>query len=272
MTGYLHLQSTSLRKRDDSVRKSISVQFLFLTTAIVVLSWGICVAFSLSGFSLHTDYWMYLPYIIGGWSPTIASYFVLKNNRQISGFKEWLKNVFDVKRSIWAYLLMILFAVAYFIPQILISGMIEMKPVYMLIALTPLMLFGGGLEEAGWRYILQPELDAKVGHVLSSMLVSVIWAAWHLPLFFIAGTGQSEMNFGVFAIGIVGLTFALGALRKITKSVFLCVFLHSLVNAGRGVFIFRDTLEGAVAVAVLLVAISIFAVVQYERKTKKASS
>jgi membrane protease YdiL (CAAX protease family) len=252
------------------VRKNISAQFLFLTGSIMLVSWGACVAFSLAGFSLNKDYWMYLPYLVGGWSPTIASYFVLKNNRQIAGLKDWLKNVFDVKRSIWAYLTMLLFAVAYFIPQILISGMTKMQPAYMLIVLTPLMLFGGGLEEAGWRYILQPELDAKVGYILSSIVVSAIWAVWHLPLFFIAGTGQSDMNFGFFIIGIIGLTFALGALRKVTKSVFLCVLLHSLVNAGRGVFLLKDTLEGTAAEAALLVILSVCIVAFYKWKAKKA--
>lgn len=104
---------------------------------------------------------------------------------------------------------------------------------------------------------LAAELDTKVGYIISFIIVSVIWAVWHLPLFFIAGTGQSAMNSELFSIGIVGLTFALGALRKITKSVFLCVLLHSLVNAGRGVFIFKDTLGGAAAMAALLVIMSV---------------
>lgn len=254
------------------MRKSISAQFLFLTGSIALVSWGICVAFSLSGFALSTDYWMYLPYMIGGWSPTIASYFVLKSNRKISGFREWLQNIFDVKRSIWAYVLMLLFVALYFIPRILISGITEMKSIYLLIVLTPLMLFGGGLEEAGWRYVLQPELDKKFGYTLSAVIVSAIWAVWHLPLFFIAGAGQSEMSFGLFAIGVIGLTFALGALRKITKSVFLCVLLHSLVNAGSGVFLIKDTLAGVAVMTALLASISVCAVALYERKTKKASA
>ncbi len=248
------------------MKKSISAQFLLLTGAIAFVSWGACVAFNLSGFSLNQDYWMYLPYMAGVWSPTIASYFVLKSNHQISGFKEWLKNVFDGKRPIWMYLFVILLASSYFIPQILIFGITEMKPAYMLIILVPLMLFCGGLEEAGWRYILQPELDTKVGYILSSIIVSAIWAVWHLPLFFIAGSSQSEMNFGVFAIGIVGLTFVLGALRKVTKSVFLCVLLHCLVNVGKGVFIFEDTLWGSVVETALLIIISVCVVAFYERK------
>lgn len=248
------------------MKKSIWAQFLFLTFAITLVSWGVCVACSLAGFTLNKDYWMYLPYVVGGWSPTIASYIVLKRNRQVSGFKDWLKTVFDVRRPLWTYLLMLLFAAVYFVPQIALSGMADMNPIYMLLILTPLMLLGGGLEEAGWRYILQPELDAKIGYVSSAIVVSIIWAVWHLPLFFIAGTAQSTMNFGLFAIGITGLTFALGALRKITKSVFLCVFLHCLVNAGRGVFIIKDTLLGAAVTAGLLVTLSVCAAALHKWK------
>ncbi len=252
------------------MKKSILVQFLVVTGVIALVSWGICVAFSLLGFSLNKDYWMYIPYMIGGLSPTIASYFVLKRNRKISGFREWLRNVFDAKQPVWAYLIMLLFAVLYFIPQIMILGLTEMKPVYLLIVLVPMMLFGGGLEEAGWRYILQPELDEKIGYSLSAIIVSVIWAVWHLPLFFIAGTGQQGTSFLLFSISVIGLTFALGALRKITKSVFLCVLLHSLINACRGVFIFKDTFVSVIVMSALLVGVSVFAVTLYEQKTKKA--
>lgn len=34
-------------------------------------------------------------------------------------------------------------------------------PIYAIVFMIPMMLLGGGLEEAGWRYILQPELEKK---------------------------------------------------------------------------------------------------------------
>ncbi len=252
------------------MKKSISVQFLGWTFAIAIVGWGTCVVFSLLGFSLNKDYWMYLPYLTGGLSPTIASYIVLKRNGRVSGITEWLKNIFDVKKPAWMYVFTGVLLLGYFIPLIVIFGITEMQPVYMLFVLMPLMLFFGGLEEAGWRYILQPELDRRVGFLSACLIVSVIWAVWHLPLFFIAGTGQDAMDFWPFALGGVGLTFALGALRRITGSVFLCVVFHSMINAGRGVFVVKDTFWGAAVTAALLAAMSILAVALHKRKPQKA--
>src|SRR5690554_503279 len=132
--------------------------FLYLTFFIAYLSWGLCIAFSLMGYSLHTDYWLYPLYLLGGWSPTIASYIALKRNNQVSGFKEWIRHIFDFKKPAWMYLLMIFFALVFFIPQILMGEVTGIQPLYTFLFLIPLMLFMGGLEEAGWRYVLQPEL------------------------------------------------------------------------------------------------------------------
>lgn len=65
-------------------------------------------------------------------------------------------------------------------------------PIYMFFLSLPGNLIIGGLEEAGWMYILQPELDKKYGFVLSSVFVGIIWVLWHIPLFFIPGTNHGE--------------------------------------------------------------------------------
>lgn len=217
---------------------------------------------------LKNHFWLYIPYILGGWSPTIASYLVLKKGNRVAGIREWLKNIFSVKQSVWFYLLVVFLWAVYFIPQILISGTEKTNPIYWMIPLTPLMLFGGGLEEAGWRYILQPELDQRIGFVPSSLLVAVIWAGWHLPLFFIPGVNQYGTNFGLFAMNLLALTFALGAIRKGSGSVFLCVLFHCLVNAGSGVFVLKQSLGGSALMSVFLIGASAITVKFVEKKQK----
>ena len=46
------------------------------------------------------------------------------------------------------------------------------------------LVFGGGLEEAGWRGYLFPCFCKNQHVLLSSFLVSIIWVLWHLPYFF----------------------------------------------------------------------------------------
>lgn len=113
------------------------------------------------GFSLDKNYLLYVPYLVGGWSPTIASYIVLKKNDRVKSFKEWMKNIFDFKHGLTSYFLVIILSVLYVLPQCIVTGYQKGAPIYALILLIPMMIFGGGLEEAGWRYILQPELEER---------------------------------------------------------------------------------------------------------------
>jgi membrane protease YdiL (CAAX protease family) len=199
--------------------------------------------------------------MIGGFSPTIASYVVLKKNKEVTGFKEWLKNIFSCKTPVWHYLLVAFLMTVYFSCLILISGLKEMNPIYVFFVMLPvMMLVGGGNEEVGWRYILHPELGKKYGFILSSILVAVIWAIWHLPLFFIPGVSQYGTNFGLFSISILGYSFVMGAIRKVSGKVFLCVLAHGMANAGFSIFIIDQnlnrTLLGSVISTVLVMAIS----------------
>jgi membrane protease YdiL (CAAX protease family) len=233
----------------------------------MLFGWGILLIFAQFGLTTNNLSWLYMLFLTGGWSPTIASYIVLKKNNEVTGFKDWIKNIFKLRAPLCFYIFVIFLFGIVFATQIFIHpGLEDAKPIYMFFASMPVMLFGGGLEEAGWRYILQPELDKKYGFIISAIIVAPIWAAWHLPLFFIPGVLQYGTSFWLFAIFVFGLTFALGAIRKITKNVFLCVLFHSMMNAGSNTFIIRQTLLGNGITAASLIVISIVAVFICEKR------
>ena len=123
-----------------------------------------------------------LPFAIYILSPSISSYIVLKKNSRITGFREWLKTVFETRNKSF---------------------------VYMFFLSLPGNLFIGGLEEAGWTYVLQPGMDQRYGFVLSSILVGAIWIFWHIPLFFIPGTSHCEglIDFWMFNVQVMSLSF-----------------------------------------------------------------
>ncbi|MEU8709443.1 CPBP family intramembrane glutamic endopeptidase [Streptomyces sp. NPDC048565] len=57
------------------------------------------------------------------------------------------------------------------------------------------MIASGPLsEEAGWRGTAYPRLRATMGPFRVGLLLGVVWAVWHLPLFFIAGTPQHDLG------------------------------------------------------------------------------
>lgn len=248
--------------------KKIVLQFLMLTFAIMIVCCGTCIVCEQFEIILSNNLWINILYIIGVGSPAIASYLVLKRNKKVSGFLNWIRNIFTVKRPAWMYLFTIALCAVYYISMICIGGIGQMKPIYMIFLLTPIMFLGGGHEEAGWRYILQPTLDKKLGFILSSFIVGIIWAIWHLPLFFISGTGQYGTSFEIFTIYVVGLSFALGAIRKITNSVFLCVLFHSLFNAASTVINPNITLLGSCVTTALLVLVSVMSVSIFTKRNQ----
>ena len=258
------------------MNKKIVTQFLALTFTIALVTCGICAVFGLLGLTIENAPWLWIIIALCAFSPTIASYVVLIRNDGVKGFKEWLKNVFAFKSPVRHYLLVILLIVALFITQAIVTGLGEVKPFYMFFVLLPLMLIGGGIEEAGWSYVLRPELYKKFGFILSSLIVGVIWTAWHIPVFLPQGRIGSLLSFGLFAVDTIGQSFALGAIVRITKNVFLAVLYHTLINALYVTFFTYDdslletTLPvlATVLTAGLLIVISITAVFICEKKSQ----
>lgn len=234
--------------------------YVLLTFLIMILCWGTFLLFSINGIILTNNYFLYIPYLFGGLSPTIASYIAIKLKDKNTKFKDWLVNIFDFKHNIFSYILVVVFSVLFILPQCLICGYQTGAPLYTILFMIPIMLFGGGLEEAGWRYILQPELEKKYNFIISTLIVSVIWWLWHLPLFYIQGVGQFGQNFFIFGINVLGLSFALACIRKTTKSVWLCVLFHCIINSLTGIYIVNDNILGTFVSAVILIFVSLILV------------
>ncbi|GIK50457.1 MAG: hypothetical protein BroJett013_31540 [Alphaproteobacteria bacterium] len=90
-----------------------------------------------------------------------------------------------------------------------------------------ILLFIGLGEETGWRGFLQPELQKRFHPFAAALVLSLIWAAWHAPLF------RAEIGpalWAPFLIGIVAAAFVLGWLRNVSQSVLAPIICHAMVN------------------------------------------
>lgn len=242
-------------------------QYLIVTFAIMALCWGTCILFSLCGIYLTEIPLLYIPYLLGGLSPTIASYIVEKKNCRVRSLKEWLIILFDFKHNIFSYLLLPVLAGLFFFCLCSVSGYESGAPLIALVVMIPMMLFGGGLEETGWRGILQPELEKKYGYTIATILVSIVWWLWHLPLFFINGVSQYGADHISFGINVIGLSFALSAIKKLTNSTLLCILFHCIINSLHGVYIVGERILGNVAAAAVLISLSyIFVWIQKKKQ------
>lgn len=232
--------------------KSILVPYLILTLGLTwLLWWGIVLANQFGALTFGTPPMMIL-YILGGNMPPIIAIILLLKTRETPARKLFC-TIFVLKQKPLYYLLVLAaVAVSYAIP-FLFGAAHFTAPLYIALLALPLMILGGGLEEIGWRMILQPHLEKRLPFTLATLITAVIWSLWHLPLFFIQGTSQCGTDFLLFAVTALGLSFILAAIRRITDNVWLCILLHTLWNAlGASIKIENTYLSALVAAAVLI--------------------
>ena len=97
--------------------------------------------------------------------------------------------------------------------------------VYMLIFVT----LG---EEVGWRGYALPALQARYSALLASVILGVLWALWHLPVFFNPDTSYSNLPFLLFLVFLVPVAILITWLFNSTGgSVLMAMFFHAVINA-----------------------------------------
>lgn len=91
-------------------------------------------------------------------------------------------------------------------------------------------------EEIGWRGYALPRLSARLGLSSASIALGVIWACWHLPFFFIAGTDKSGQSFPMYLLSVTGLSVAMAWLYWRTNgSLLLTMLMHAAVNSTKDI-------------------------------------
>jgi membrane protease YdiL (CAAX protease family) len=96
-------------------------------------------------------------------------------------------------------------------------------------------------EEIGWRGYALPRLTGRFGLGRASLLLGVIWGAWHLPQFFIRGGDSYGQSFVVYVLQVIALSVVMAWLyARSGGSLLLVMLLHAAVNN------FKDVVPSAI--------------------------
>lgn len=255
----------------NNVNKSRIYEFLLLTFCISWLCWGCIIIANKFGLLQYGTFLSMILFIIGGNGAPIASYILLKRWGEIDGIKSFLKRNFNFKSSIKNYLLVLALLLVHFIIPIALASTNREMAIYYGLLMIPINIIGGGLEEIGWRGILQPYLERIMSFSKGTIIVAIIWAIWHLPLWVIVGTYQSTISFLMFSIAVLGMTFSLAVIRKITKNVFLCILFHSCINSFSAVFMLQQNFSTILTtlVEIIIALIVIYVSSEYKKIDNK---
>jgi membrane protease YdiL (CAAX protease family) len=85
-------------------------------------------------------------------------------------------------------------------------------------------------EEIGWRGYALPRLAGRVGLGWASVILGVVWAAWHLPLFFIPEADTFGQSFVAYLLVVTALSVAMAWLFWRTGSLLLTMLMHAAIN------------------------------------------
>lgn len=100
-------------------------------------------------------------------------------------------------------------------------------------ALALIVVLNGYGEEIGWRGVLLPALLRRMGRLPATLIMALIWAGWHLPLFIVNSSMAALVGPALIGwlIGLVLGAFVLAHLWQITGGSLLAVALwHSFYN------------------------------------------
>lgn len=106
-------------------------------------------------------------------------------------------------------------------------------PIAIILNATLMFIVRGLLngEEFAWRGVALPRLQAKYNALASSLILSIPWILFHLPLFFTKGSTQENMSILCYAIQLAATSILFTWIYNNTKgSVLLAYILHASMN------------------------------------------
>jgi uncharacterized protein len=125
-------------------------------------------------------------------------------------------------------------------------------------------------EEAGWRGYALPRMQARLGPLPATLLLALLWAAWHAPLFFVlASYGDfSAVTVPAFFIGLTAGALVLTSIYNGTGGSILAVALwHVAYNLSAATAAADGTIAAVSTACVIFWAVSL---IQAERAGRPA--
>ncbi len=219
--------------------------FFFLTANLI--SWIIWAPLYLPYFNINLLPILPYHYALGALGPILAAFIISRVEKGKSENKKLLKRMFKWKvNPFWYFVALfgpfVLFSIAIIIGYFATGKPINFEgvgvskefPQFSILAflLYNIISFGYG-EETGWRGYALPKLQTKYNAFSSSILLTIGWAIWHIPLFFYR-SGYMSMEFA----GIIGwvLSLLMGSIlltwlyNSSRGSILICALFHATID------------------------------------------
>ncbi len=203
-----------------------------------IVLWGPLIVFQIPAGSFVSNArgpaWALALFLIGGFMPSVVALVLTGLKEGRAGLKRMWQRMIQFKIG-WRWYLAAVGLVAFGATgQIAINYLLGHSFDFSLFltqlpSFLPLILIGPLSEELGWRGYAQTRLQTRWNPMVSGLVVGMVWALWHLPLFFILGTSQRELHFPFlgFFCGVTALSVLFAWLHNHTNgSIWTAIFFH----------------------------------------------
>jgi CAAX protease family protein len=116
-------------------------------------------------------------------------------------------------------------------------GALHLPSLQLVLVFLPVLvleIFTSGLsEEPGWRGFALPRLQQQHGPLLGTLILGLLWACWHLPLFLTAWqvVGTDLLTICEFVLGTMSLAIVITWVFNHTQgSLLLAILLHAALD------------------------------------------
>jgi membrane protease YdiL (CAAX protease family) len=143
-----------------------------------------------------------IPFIVifvAAWSASLAAVIVSAVIGGWSGVKALLGRFLIWRFSLWYWLATLLLPAVASLGAVLLAGAVsgrpfdasQLQPLYGLIPLLIVKVIQAGVgEEFGWRGFALPRLQTRHSALVATIIVALMHALWHWPLYFVEGMTQ----------------------------------------------------------------------------------
>ena len=218
------------------------LSYFALTFAVAWVLWAGAAALAGDAPATASDQLLFLP---GAFAPGIVAVWLTWRARGTAGVKALLRPLYQWQVSPRWYV----FALGYMAAIKLTTALVHRALTgswppfgssewYVILGgtLASTVLLGQSGEEVGWRGYALPRLAELYGLRMASVILGVVWALWHLPLFFVPAADTYGQSFLVWAMGVTALSVAFAWLyAKTSGSLLLTMLLHAAINQSLGI-------------------------------------
>lgn len=177
--------------------------------------------------------------IYASWTPNIAAFIVIGVVlREKGGIRKLLAGWRKWKVGFRWYLA----ALSPFLVSFLAAGILFLlggertkpaEPIIMPLVMSLIIsIISGALgEELGWRGFLLPRIQERFNATTSSLIVGVIWALWHIPLWMLPGYGWDAIPYWGFALNAITSSVVITwVLNNTDGSLVMASMIHFTIN------------------------------------------